>query len=279
MVGGPGPVVGELDGARWGDVVDIDGAGGIDAISAAVLSGARTLYTLSRSEATELLTVVACGRGPDIVPDLTDEEEALTLVPDTDDGAQGGPSAPEPAGQPAGPAPVLTIPPALELRPLDLRSYGRVRVLVDGREVLKAMPDAGRQVLALLALQGELTEPEAVHALGAGSADQVWRSRFVRGTRGTRPALREALGDSGVDPSCASVRSSALTPMSWGPTTGVSSPDGTPPAGPRIPTPGSACTRHPGRPRRALRRRRLQLAGGAPGSRPEPRHRHAQHGR
>jgi nucleoid-associated protein YgaU len=193
-------VVGELNGARWGDVVDVDGAGGIDAISAAVLSGARSLYSLSLSQAAELLTVVACGRGPDIVPDLTDEEEDLALVPDTDAEAHGGPSAPEPVGQPAGPAPVLTIPPALELRLLDLRIYGRVRVLVDGRETLTAMPDAGRQVLALLAVRGELTEKEAVHALGAGSADQVWRSRFVRGTRGTRPALREALGDPSVDP-------------------------------------------------------------------------------
>ena len=102
--------------------------------------------------------------------------------------------------RPAAPVPLLVIPPALEPCRVDIRIYGQVRVLVDGQELVKALPDAGRQVLALLTVRGELTEDEIVDSLGAGSVDQIWRSRFVRGTRGTRPALREALGDSTIDP-------------------------------------------------------------------------------
>ena len=63
----------------------------------------------------------------------------------------------------------MVIPPALEPRRVDIRIYGPVRVLVDGHELLKALPDAGRQVLALLAICGELTEDEIVNSLGAGS--------------------------------------------------------------------------------------------------------------
>ena len=101
---------------------------------------------------------------------------------------------------PTAPASPLVIPPTLGPRRVDIRIYGQVRVLVDGQELVKALPDAGRQVLALLTVRGELTEDEIVDSLGAGSVDQIWRSRFVRGTRGSRPALREALGDSTIDP-------------------------------------------------------------------------------
>ena len=105
-----------------------------------------------------------------------------------------------PPPPPAAPVPLLVIPPALGPCRVDIHIYGQVRVLVDGQELVKALPDAGRQVLALLTVRGELTEDEIVNSLGAGSVDQIWRSRFVRGTRGTRPALREAFGDSTIDP-------------------------------------------------------------------------------
>ena len=194
-------VVGALV-ASWGDQVEVDAGGGVDATSGAVLSGARTLHTLSQGEAAELLAVVAGGRGPDLVPEITDaEEETLTLLPEAGDAelANDSVSAGH-APSAAGPVAALTIPPALQARRLDIRVYGRLRVLVDGTEVLRALPDAGRQILALLAVRGGLTEEEGVHALGAGSPDQLWKSRFVRGTRGTRPALREALGDRSIDP-------------------------------------------------------------------------------
>jgi DNA-binding SARP family transcriptional activator len=194
-------VVGALV-ASWGDQVEVDAAGGVDAISAAVLSGARTLHTLSQGEAAELVAVLAGGRGPDLVPEITKaEEQSLTIPPEAGDAKLASDSIP--AGHaPSTESPVatLTIPPALEVRRLDIRVYGRVRVLVDGTEVLRALPEAGRQILALLAVRGGFTEEEGVHALGAGSPDQLWKSRFVRGTRGTRPALREALGDRSIDP-------------------------------------------------------------------------------
>jgi len=194
-------VVGALV-ASWGDQVEVDAAGGVDALSAAVLSGARTLHTLSEGEAAELLAVVAGGRGPDLVPEITAaEEESFAILPEAGDAELAGDRSPAvPAPSTEGPAATLTIPPALEVRRLDIRVYGRVRVLVEGREVLRALPGAGRQVLALLAVRGGLTEEEGIHALGAGSPDQLWKSRFVRGTRGTRPALREALGDRTIDP-------------------------------------------------------------------------------
>jgi nucleoid-associated protein YgaU/DNA-binding SARP family transcriptional activator len=210
-------VVGPIGGAVWADPVEVAVDGTIDAPSAARLAWARTLYTLSRTEADELLAVIGAGRGPDLVPDLTPAEhgsdanpwQGPSLIPEIDaapvvDAA--GPDEPPLAAStpastsPTAPAPALVIPPALEPRRVDVRIYGPVRVLVDGQELLKALPDAGRQVLALLAIRGELTEDEIVDALGAGSTDQLWRSRFVRGTRGSRPALRQALGDPSIDP-------------------------------------------------------------------------------
>ena len=83
---------------------------------------------------------------------------------------------------------------------MEVRIYGRVRILLDGRELIKGLPDAGRQVLALLVIRGELTEEEGISLLGAGSPDQVWRGRWVWGTRGTRAALRKLLGDDSIDP-------------------------------------------------------------------------------
>ena len=71
-----------------------------------------------------------------------------------------------PPPRPAAPAPPLVIPPALGPRRVDIRIYGQVRVLVDGQELVKALPDAGRQVLALLTVRGELTEDEIVELAG-----------------------------------------------------------------------------------------------------------------
>ncbi len=209
-------VVGPLAGARWADPVEVGPAGTVDTVSSFVLGGARTLHTLSRTEADELLAVIGAGRGPDLIPDLTAAEQegdanpwqGPSLIPEIDapraldaavqEPASGAPAiAPTP---PSAPPPLLVIPPALEPRRIDIRLYGPVRVLVDGQELLKALPNAGRQILALLAIRGELTEDEIVDALGAGSTDQIWRSRFVRGTRSTRPALRQALGHPTIDP-------------------------------------------------------------------------------
>jgi nucleoid-associated protein YgaU/DNA-binding SARP family transcriptional activator len=210
-------VVGPLAGARWADPVEVDPAGIVDTVSSFVLGGARTLHTLSRTEADELLAVIGAGRGPDLIPDLTAAEQegdanpwqGPSLIPEIDapraldaavqEPASGGAPAIAPTS-PSAPPPLLVIPPSLEPRRIDIRLYGPVRVLVDGQELLKALPNAGRQVLALLAIRGELTEDEIVDALGAGSTDQIWRSRFVRGTRSTRPALRQALGHPTIDP-------------------------------------------------------------------------------
>ena len=204
-------VVGPIAGVAWADPVEVAVDGSIDAPSSFLLGGARTLHTLSRAEADELLVVIAAGRGPDLVPDLTAAEqgrdtnpwEGPSLISDIDAlpvlDAAGGDGATRSASAPA-PAPILVIPRSLEPRRVDLCLYGAVRVLVDGEELLKALPNAGRQVLALLAVRGQLTEDEIIDALGAGSTDQIWRSRFVRGTRGTRLALRQALGDQTIDP-------------------------------------------------------------------------------
>jgi len=211
-------IVGPLADAWWADVVEVDPAGGGGALSSLLLGRARTLHTLSRSEADELLAVIGAGRDPELVPELAPAEQDCSanpwqgpsLIPELDEasavlGAAGADeplhaSAVSPPPPPAAPAPPVVIPPALKPRRVDIRIYGQVRVLVDGQELVKALPDAGRQVLALLSVRGELTEDEIVDSLGAGSVDQIWRSRFVRGTRGSRPALRDALGDSTIDP-------------------------------------------------------------------------------
>jgi nucleoid-associated protein YgaU len=211
-------IVGPLADAWWADVVEVDAGGTGGAVSSLLLGRARTLHTLSQSEAEELLDVIGAGRNPDLVPELAPAEQDCaanpwlgpSLLPEVDEasavlGAAGAPeplhAAPvAPPPPPATPAPPLVIPAALEPRRIDIRIYGPVRVLVDGRELLKALPEAGRQILALLTIRGELTEDEIVDSLGAGSVDQIWRSRFVRGTRGTRPPLREALGDATIDP-------------------------------------------------------------------------------
>jgi hypothetical protein len=49
----------------------------------------------------------------------------------------------------------------------------------------RAQEDDVAPLLALLARHGELTEHQAVDASGAGSTDQGWRSRFLRGTPST----------------------------------------------------------------------------------------------
>jgi DNA-binding SARP family transcriptional activator/LysM repeat protein len=209
-------IVGPLAGVRWVDPVEVDPAGTVDTVSSFVLGGARTLHTLSRTEADELLAVIGAGRGPDLIPELTAAEQegdanpwrGPDLIPEIDapralDAAAQEPASGAPAiapTLPTAPPPLLVIPPALEPRRIDIRLYGPVRVLVDGQELLKALPNAGRQVLALLTIRGELTEDEIVDALGAGSTDQIWRSRFVRGTRSTRPVLRQALGHPTIDP-------------------------------------------------------------------------------
>ena len=202
-------IVGPLADAWWADVVEVDPAGSGGALSSLLLGRARTLHTLSRSEADELLAVIGAGRNPELVPELAPAEQegsanpwqGPSLIPELDEAsAVLGAAAVAPPPRPAAPVPLLVIPPALEPCRVDIRIYGQVRVLVDGQELVKALPDAGRQVLALLTVRGELTEDEIVNSLGAGSVDQIWRSRFVRGTRGTRPALREALGDSTIDP-------------------------------------------------------------------------------
>ena len=211
-------IVGPLADAWWADVVEVDAAGTGGALSSLLLGRARTLHTLSRSEADELLAVIGVGRDPELVPELAPAEQDCSanpwqgpsLIPELDEASAllgaGGAHEPlhaaavAPPPPPAAPAPPLVIPPALGPRRVDIRIYGQVRVLVDGQELVKALPDAGRQVLALLTVRGELTEDEIVDSLGAGSVDQIWRSRFVRGTRGTRPALREAFGDSTIDP-------------------------------------------------------------------------------
>ena len=211
-------IVGPLADAWWADVVEVDAAGTGGALSSLLLGRARTLHTLSRSEADELLAVIGVGRDPELVPELAPAEQDCSanpwqgpsLIPELDEasallGAAGAheplrAAAVAPPPPPAAPVPPLVIPPALGPRRVDIRIYGQVRVLVDGQELVKALPDAGRQVLALLSVRGELTEDEIVDSLGAGSVDQIWRSRFVRGTRGTRPALREAFGDSTIDP-------------------------------------------------------------------------------
>jgi hypothetical protein len=50
------------------------------------------------------------------------------------------------------------LPAALGRRLVDIRLLGRLGVLVDGTEVLKALPEAGRRILGLLAIRGEHTE-------------------------------------------------------------------------------------------------------------------------
>jgi nucleoid-associated protein YgaU/DNA-binding SARP family transcriptional activator len=192
-------LVGGLVDAPWSRPLPVATDGGVGEGATALVGGASVLYRLSAAEAADLVSVVAAGRGPDIVPDLTAEEEAaLTIVDDSDERSRSEPGSPVPSASAA--APVLSFPPSLERRRVEVRIYGRVRILLDDRELVKGLPDAGRQVLALLAVRGELTEEEGVSLLGAGSPEQVWRGRWVWGTRGTRAALRKLLGDDSLDP-------------------------------------------------------------------------------
>ena len=198
--------------APWVRAVPVGVDGSVPGDCAPLLGGTTALHSLSPAEASELLSVIACGRGPDLVPDIAaddeddgevddgaDQEEALDILPDLEVESPPLARAEAAAEAPAPPAP-LVLPRALEPRRIDIRIYGRPRVLVDGHELLKGLPVAGRQVLALLCVRGELTEQQGVEALGAGSPDPVWRGRWAKGTRSTRAALRDALGDQSVDP-------------------------------------------------------------------------------
>ena len=177
-------IVGPLADAWWADVVEVDAAGTGGALSSLLLGRARTLHTLSRSEADELLAVIGVGRDPELVPELAPAEQDCSanpwqgpsLIPELHEASAllgaGGAHEPlhaaavAPPQPPAAPAPPLVIPPTLGPRRVDIRIYGHVRVLVDGQELVKALPDAGRQVLALLTVRGELTEDEIVELAG-----------------------------------------------------------------------------------------------------------------
>ena len=185
--------------APWYRPLTVAGDGSVGEPSPDLVHGASFLYRLTEGEAVELVTVVAAGRGPDVIPDLSAEEDAELIVVD-EVADQPRPEPGSAALSAATPAAVLPLPPAFDPRRVEVRIYGRVRILLDGRELSKGLPDAGRQVLALLVIRGELTEEEGISLLGAGSPDQVWRGRWVWGTRGTRAALRKLLGDDSIDP-------------------------------------------------------------------------------
>lgn len=192
-------LVGPLVDAPWSRPLTVAADGSVGEPSTDLVGGASLLYRLSEGEAVDLVTVVAAGRGPAVIPDLSAEEEAgLAIVDDVAEESRPGPGSA--ALSAAAPAAVLTLPPAFDPRRVEVRIYGRVRILLDGRELIKGLPDAGRQVLALLAVRGELSEEEGIAALGAGSPDQVWRGRWTWGTRGSRAALRKLLGDDSIDP-------------------------------------------------------------------------------
>jgi nucleoid-associated protein YgaU/DNA-binding SARP family transcriptional activator len=192
-------LVGPLVDAPWSRPLTVAADGSVAEPSTDLVGGASLLYRMSEGEAVDLVTVVAAGRGPDVIPDLSaDEEEGLAIVADVAEESR--PASDSAAASVATPARVLTLPAAFDPRRVEIRIYGRVRILLDGRELIKGLPDAGRQVLALLAVRGELSEEEGISALGAGSPDQVWRGRWTWGTRGTRAALRKLLGDDSIDP-------------------------------------------------------------------------------
>ncbi|PZR83500.1 MAG: hypothetical protein DLM65_01805, partial [Candidatus Aeolococcus gillhamiae] len=167
----------------------VDGDGAVDPASTGLVNGAGVLYHVAAAEAAELLGVVAAGRGPDIVPEVSaDEEEAVTVIDE-----------PGELRQPFRAASVSVAMAALEMRAVDVRIFGRVRVRVNDNEVEKGLPASGRQVLALLVVRGELTEAQGVDAFSASNPSSYYANQWAAGTRKTRAALRELLGDRGVD--------------------------------------------------------------------------------
>ncbi|MDQ2960769.1 MAG: bacterial transcriptional activator domain-containing protein, partial [Candidatus Dormibacteraeota bacterium] len=183
-------VLGSFADLGWGRHLAVDAGGLVDPASADLVSGASVLYHLDEQEAEELLAVVGAGRGPDIVPEITEDEEEATA----------GPAAePKEVLQPHDATSAPAISPLLEVRPVDVRIFGRVRVLVNGREVETGLPASGRQVLALLVVRGELTEAQGVDAFSAGNSSDYYANQWAAGTRKTRAALRDLLGDRTVN--------------------------------------------------------------------------------
>jgi DNA-binding SARP family transcriptional activator len=188
-------VLGTRPGPLWPEPVEVDSEGGLDAVGTACLGGAACVHMLTRQEADELLAVIAAGRGRETVPVLTDgERDQLTSLARPPSGSGSGVGHITSVAVSSGsPVAVDGTKPPRAVRRVDIRVYGRVRIIVDGRE-MRELTESGRQVLALLAVCGELSEAQAMLALGGGSDDPVRASRFTVAVRATRASLRDTLG-------------------------------------------------------------------------------------
>ena len=176
-------------------VIDADGT--VAADQARLIGGARSLYHFSQREAAELLRVFAAGSGPDVVPDVSPEEEAPALPP-ADVSGSGGPP---PDG--TEPAVMVTGTPVdgHGAKPVEVAVFGGLRVLVHGQEVLEGIPGSGREVLALLVVRGRpLTKEEGIDAIGDGEMSDYFHRYWGAGVRKTRATLRGLIGDDTCNP-------------------------------------------------------------------------------
>jgi len=161
--------IGPLDGLRS---VRVDGDGTLSA----PLGAAARLSVLSAESAAELLAAIAAGRGA--IPDLASAAAAVPPHLDILDG------------------PIEEVTPPNDAKRVELRLFGGLQVVVDGREVRTGLRRSSRALLALLAVRSEgVTMEEALDLLWheEGRPD-AGRTDFHAAVNSARGRIRDLLG-------------------------------------------------------------------------------------
>ena len=162
-------------------VVAADGS--LAPAAAALMGGARLLYTPSASEAAVVAASLAGREGEEVdVEELAAAEE----------------SAPEPeafveAEEPTPPSAEELVRQAAASKLVRLSIFGGMRIFVGGEEVEAGIGDSGKEVLSLLAVvkRGELTKEQGIDLISGGVvSDFDYGTYWDNGIRKTRRQLR-----------------------------------------------------------------------------------------
>jgi DNA-binding SARP family transcriptional activator len=157
--------------------------GSLATAGAALMGGARRLYTPSASEAAVVAASLAGREGEEV------DVEELAAAEET---------APEPeafveAEEPTPPSAEELVRQAAASKPVRLSIFGGLRIFVGGEEVEAGIGDSGKEVLSLLAVvkRGELSKQQGIDLISGGVvSDFDYGTYWDNGIRKTRRQLR-----------------------------------------------------------------------------------------
>jgi nucleoid-associated protein YgaU/DNA-binding SARP family transcriptional activator len=162
-------------------VVAADGS--LAPAAAALMGGARLLYTPSASEAAVVAASLAGREGDEV-----DVEELAAA----EEGAPASEAFVE-AEEPTPPSAEELVRQAAASKPVRLSIFGGMRIFVGGEEVEAGIGDSGKEVLSLLAVakRGQLTKEQGIDLISGGVvSDFDYGTYWDNGIRKTRRQLR-----------------------------------------------------------------------------------------